>query len=91
MRIYSYRKFLSKNFFIIVANFLILLNGLIYPQTSYALTLGSGNCQSSYTQTTGTFTVSDSFQSGNNCIVIFKTNSKNLFLFTLVMNFNEIL
>lgn len=45
--------------------------------TANAVAIGSGNCQSDFTQTSGTFTVSDSFQSGNNCTLIFKTNANS--------------
>ena len=44
------------------------LINLIYPATSSAVALGSGNCASTYTQTTGTFTATVT-QSGSNCIV----------------------
>ena len=52
------------------------LINLIYPATSSAVALGSGNCASTYTQTTGTFTATVT-QSGSNCIVIFKTAADN--------------
>ena len=52
------------------------LVNLVYPATSNAVALGTGNCASTYTQTTGTFTASAT-QSGSNCIVIFKTVADN--------------
>jgi hypothetical protein len=52
------------------------LINLIYPATSSAVALGSGNCASTYTQSTGTFTATVT-QSGSNCIVIFKTIADN--------------
>ncbi len=52
------------------------LINLIYPATSHAVALGSGNCASEYTQISGTFTASAT-QSGSNCIVIFQTVADN--------------
>ena len=52
------------------------LINLIYPATSNAVALGSGNCASTYTQSSGTFTATVT-QSGSNCIVIFQTVAEN--------------
>ena len=52
------------------------LINLIYPATSNAVALGSGNCASTYTQSSGTFTATVT-QSGSNCIVVFQTVADN--------------
>jgi VCBS repeat-containing protein len=66
-------KFLAK--FTSLFIFLAVL-GPVFPASANALSLGSGNCASSYTQTSGTFTATAT-QSGSNCIVIFKTVADN--------------
>ena len=53
------------------------LINLVYPATSHAVALGSGNCASEYTQTSGTFTATAT-QSGSNCIVVFQAAADNL-------------
>lgn len=61
----------------VIAVSVFICSSIIFVPSSYALTLGSGNCQSTYTQSAGTFDVASTFQSGNNCVVIFKTNSNS--------------
>jgi hypothetical protein len=66
-------KFLAK--FTSLFIFLAVL-GPVFPAPANALSLGSGNCASTYTQTSGTFTATAT-QSGSNCIVIFRTVADN--------------
>jgi hypothetical protein len=47
-----------------------------FPSIASAVSLGTGNCASTYTQTSGTFTASVA-ESGTNCIVVFKTVANN--------------
>jgi VCBS repeat-containing protein len=58
--------------------FLLILTfaGPVFPGSARAVALGSGNCASTYTQTSGTFTATATESSGN-CIVIFKTVADN--------------